>query len=217
MKAETVTGEVNERPGSRSEGGGDVQDKAAELENFLAETCAALHLDLYDVELRTTTLAVTVDRPGGLDLDAVADVARVLSAALDEREEIAPVNHYELEVSSPGLERRLRKPQHYEAARGGEIALRLLPGVSGQRRFEATLLSSDETGIEVRVNGAGRHIAYSEIERARTIFDWKAALASSREQTAHLDDEDEPNGVPSDEDSVEDVESSDVEMTEERA
>jgi ribosome maturation factor RimP len=190
-----------------------VQDKAAELESFLAETCAALHLELYDVELRASTLAVTVDRPGGLDLDAVADVARVLSAALDEREEIAPVAHYELEVSSPGLERRLRKPKHYEAALGSEIALRLVAGASGQRRFEATLLRADEHGIEVRANGAERRVDYGEIERAHTIFDWRAALASSREQAAHPDDEDEPTGARSDEDE----ESGDVEMTEERA
>jgi ribosome maturation factor RimP len=213
MRAETVTGEVNERPGSRAEGGSDVQDKAAELESFLAETCAALHLDLYDVEIRTSTLVVTVDRPGGLDLDAVADVARVLSAALDEREEIAPVDHYELEVSSPGLERRLRKPKHYEAALGSEIAIRLVSGAKGERRFEASLLRADEHGIEVLTSGAERRIDYGEIERAHTIFDWKAALASSREQAAHLDDEDEPIDAPSDGD----VESADVEMTEERA
>jgi ribosome maturation factor RimP len=213
MRAETVTGEVNERPGSRSEGGGDVQDKAAELESFLAETCAALRLDLYDVELRTSTLVVTVDRPGGLDLDAVADVARVLSAALDEREEIAPADHYELEVSSPGLERRLRKPQHFQAALGSEIALRLVAEASGQRRFEATLVGADDHGIEVRVNKAERRIDYGEIERTHTIFDWKAALASSREQAAHLDDEDVPIGTRGDED----AESGDVEMTEERA
>lgn len=173
-----------------------MEDRAVELETFLAETCAALHLDLYDVELRSATLIVTVDRPGGLDLDAVADVARVLSAALDEREEIAPATHYELEVSSPGLERRLRKQQHYQAAIGAEIALRLVSGASGQRRFEATLLNADESGIEFRANGAERRVGYGDIERAHTIFDWKAALASSRESAVHLDDGDEQVGDP---------------------
>jgi ribosome maturation factor RimP len=190
------------------EGGGDVEDRAVELETFLAETCAALHLDLYDVELRSATLVVTVDRPGGLDLDAVADVARVLSAALDEREEIAPATHYELEVSSPGLERRLRKQQHYQAVLGAEIALRLVSGASGQRRFEATLVAADETGIEVRANGAERRVEYGDIERAHTIFDWKAALASSRESAAHLDYGDAQVGDPLVED---------VEMTKEQA
>jgi ribosome maturation factor RimP len=185
-----------------------VQDRTAELESFLAETCAALHLDLYDVEFRSSTLAITVDRPGGLDLDAVAEVARVLSAALDEREEIAPADRYELEVSSPGLERRLRKAQHYQTALGSEIALRLVAGASGQRRFEATLVAADEQGIEIRASGASRRVAYAEIERAHTIFDWKAALASSRESAAHLDDGDEHVDAPRDED---------VEMTKEQA
>jgi ribosome maturation factor RimP len=208
MRAETVTGEVYERPGLRVEGGDDVQDRTAELESFLAETCAALHLDFYDVEFRSSTLAITVDRPGGLDLDAVAEVARVLSAALDEREEIAPADRYELEVSSPGLERRLRKAQHYQAALGTEIALRLVAGGSGQRRFEATLVAADEQGIEIRSAGAARRVEYAEIERAHTIFDWKAALASSRESAAHLDDGDEHVGAPFD---------GDVEMTKEQA
>jgi ribosome maturation factor RimP len=190
------------------EGGDDVHDKTAELESFLAETCAALHLDLYDVELRSSTLAITVDRPAGLDLDAVAEVARVLSAALDEREEIAPADRYELEVSSPGLERRLRKAEHYQTAIGSEIALRLLPGAGGQRRFEATLVTADEEGIEITFDGATRRVAYGEIERAHTIFDWKAALASSRDSAAHLGDGDEHADVPVDED---------AEMTKEQA
>ncbi len=173
-----------------------MHDRTAELENFLAETCAALHLDLYDVELRSSTLAVTVDRPGGLDLDAVAEVARILSAALDERDEIAPADRYELEVSSPGLERRLRKPQHYRAALGSEIALRLVAGGSGQRRFAATLVAAGDQGIEIRSDGATRRVEYAEIERAHTVFDWKAALASSRESAAHLDDGDEHAFAP---------------------
>jgi ribosome maturation factor RimP len=185
-----------------------VQDKSAELESFLAETCAALHLELYDVELRSATLAVTVDRPGGLDLDAVAEVARVLSAALDEREEITPAARYELEVSTPGLERRLRKPEHYQGALGDEVALRLGPGASGQRRLQATLIAADELGIEIRVEGATRRVVYAEIERAHTIFDWKAALASSRERATHLDEEgDEIDADPEE----------DVEMTKEQA
>jgi ribosome maturation factor RimP len=208
MRAETVTSEVNERPAISREGGGDVHDKSAELETFLAETCAALHLELYDVELRSSTLAVTVDRPDGLDLDAVAEVARVLSAALDEREEITPATRYELEVSSPGLERRLRKPEHFQGALGSELALRLGPGVSGQRRFEATLIAADEEGIEIRANGDSRRIAYAEVERAHTIFDWKAALASSRDLATHLDEEGDDIDAPLEED---------VEMTKEQA
>jgi ribosome maturation factor RimP len=193
------------------EGGGDVQEKVDELEQLVASTCAALHLDLYDFEVRSASLIVTVDRADGLDLDAVTDVARVLSAALDEYETIVPANRYELEVSTPGLERELRKPQHFASAIGSEIAVRLLPGLGGQRRFEAMLVAVDDQGIEISVDGTKRVVEYGDIERAHTIFDWKAALASPRGTAEVVEDVAESDGlndVPFDEE---------VEMTKEQA
>ena len=165
-----------------------MREDTDELEILLASTCAALRLDLYDVELRASTLSVTVDRVGGLDLDAVAEVARILSAALDEHEALVPSHHYELEVSSPGLERPLRKPRHFAGAVGSVVAIRLGPGVSGQRRFEATLLRADDTGIEIGDAGSSRRVEYADIERAHMIFDWKAALAASREAADVIED-----------------------------
>lgn len=161
--------------------GGDVDEKTDELERLLASTCAALHVDLYDLELRRSQLLVTVDRAGGLDLDAVTDVARVLSAALDEHEAVVPADHYELEVSSPGLERKLRRPDHFRNVVGAQIALRLVAGATGQRRFESKLTGADADGIEIVDGATTRVVRYDEIERAHLIFDWKAALAASRE------------------------------------
>jgi ribosome maturation factor RimP len=173
-----------------------VREDIDELQVLLASTCAALHLELYDVELRASTLSVTVDRADGLDLDAVADVARVLSAALDEHEALVPAAHYELEVSSPGLERRLRKPSHFSGAVGSVVALRLGPGISGQRRFESTLLAADESGIEISDAGTSRKVAYADIERAHVVFDWKAALAGAHGADEVLDDELEASSEP---------------------
>jgi ribosome maturation factor RimP len=157
-----------------------VDQKTDELERLLASTCAALHVDLYDLEIRRGQLLVTVDRASGLDLDAVTEIARILSAALDEHEAVVPSEHYELEVSSPGLERKLRRSEHFRSAVGAEIALRLVAGVEGQRRFETTLLGADIDGIEIADGHVSRFVRYDEIERAHLIFDWKAALAASR-------------------------------------
>ena len=171
--------------------GGDVTKIPVELEELLASTCAALHVTLYDVELSRAALLVTVDRDGGIDLDAVTEVARVLSAALDEHEAMVPADHYELEVSTPGLERRLRRPEHFRAVLGSEIAVRLVPGNDGQRRFEAVLRAVDESGIEIDDVESTRSIAFAAIERAHLIFDWKAALAAPRGAEEHPD---EPEG-----------------------
>lgn len=171
--------------------GGDVTKIPVELEELLASTCAALRVTLYDLELSRDTLLVTVDRDHGIDLDTVTEVARVLSAALDEHETLLPAEHYELEVSTPGLERRLRRPGHFRAVLGSEISVRLVPGNDGQRRFEAVLLAVDESGIEIKDGESSRSIPFSAIERAHLIFDWKAALAAPRGAEEHLD---EPDG-----------------------
>jgi ribosome maturation factor RimP len=123
---------------------------------------------------------VTVERGEDLDLDAIAEVARSVSAALDEHDELAPAGPFELEVTSPGLERRLRRPEHFVRALGSIVALRTEPGTPGERRLEGRLVAADEHGVEVRPDGGNaRRLAYGEIERAHTVFDWRAALAGA--------------------------------------
>ncbi len=148
------------------------------LDAVLAPACQRLDVELYDVELGPRSLLVTVWREGGLDLDALAGVAKSLSAALDEHDDLAPLERYELEVSTPGLERRLRLARHFAAAIGSDVALRLVAGVAGQRRIEGRLLAADELGIELAASSGATRLGYDEIERAHTIFDWKGALAS---------------------------------------
>lgn len=152
-----------------------------ELVRAFEAPCRALGLDLDDVELHGTTLQVTVDRPGGgLDLDLLAEVSRTLSAYLDEHDELAPPGRYELEVSSPGLERRLRRPAQFARALGARVSARTLPGTEGERRVEGTLTSADDKGFVLELAGGPRRIAYRELDRARTVFDWEADLAARR-------------------------------------
>ena len=70
-------------------------------------------LEIWDVERSGATFRVLVERPGGVDLDSIAQVTSAVSAILDQREDLAPAGRYMLEVSSPGLERRLRYPEHF--------------------------------------------------------------------------------------------------------
>jgi len=143
-------------------------------------------LELFDVELRSGNIVVTVDREGGIDLDTLASVSKQISALLDH-EGVGPSGRYELEVSSPGLERRLRRPEHFRKFVGHRIALRTLPGVEGERRIEGEILEADDRGVVVAVAGladARRRLAYGDIERAHTVFDWRAALAGTSSPTA---------------------------------
>jgi len=165
-----------------------------EIEQAVAPLCAAVGLELVDVELRHKTLLVTVEDAAGreLDLERVAEVARAISTLLDEREELAPRAPFELEVSSPGVERRLRRPEHFRRATGSTVAVRTAPGTEGDRRFEAVLEQAEEDAARFRLpDGAERRLAYGEIERAHTVFDWRAALAAASKADQQIDEIDE--------------------------
>jgi len=150
------------------------------LYDELAPVVDALGLELVDVELTGATVRVTVDRDGGVDLDALADANRVVSGALDRLDPIQ--SRYTLEVSSPGLERRLRRPAHFTRALGETVTLRLLPGAGDVRRLEGRLADADGCGVRIEgpdVPGGSASVAYDTIERARTVFEWGAKPAPS--------------------------------------
>jgi ribosome maturation factor RimP len=148
-----------------------------ELERTVASVCDRVGVELVDVELAGASLQVTVERDGGLDLDEIAEAARAISDVLDEREELVPLSGYQLEVSSPGLERRLRRPAHFQRVVGSIVSLRTRAGVEGDRRLEGTIESADDDGFTLRVGDEpARRLRYDDVERARTVFDWKAAL-----------------------------------------
>ena len=137
---------------------------------------AAEGLDLWDVEVSAGVVRVLVDRPKGVDLDALAEVSRVLSAALDEHESVAPSGRYQLEVSSPGVERTLRTLDQYRRYVDSEVSLKLTAPMDGARRLKGVLKSVDEDGVDLaEESGRVLAISYDQIERARTVLAWGPA------------------------------------------
>jgi len=148
-----------------------------ELNGLLASTVAPLGLELVDVERRTATVRVVLDRPGGADLDAIAEATRLLSAVLDGHDPY-PGRRYTLEVSTPGVERPLRTPAHFSRAVGETVSVRTLAGGQGERRVTGLLESADDEGFVLRgddLPGGSRRLSYREVERARTVFEWGAS------------------------------------------
>lgn len=144
----------------------------AERVSRLAEPiCADLGIELVDVEHAGGVLRVTVDRDGGVDIDAISLITRELSRALDHDDPIP--GRYTLEVSSPGLERPLRRPAHFARASGDRIKVKTKPHVDGERRIEGTLAAVGDDGIEVVADdGSSRSLRFDDIERANTVFVW---------------------------------------------
>lgn len=124
--------------------------------------------EVVDVEHAGATLRVFVDCPGGIDLDAIAAASEVVSSLLDAADPIP--TRYTLEVSSPGIERPLRTPDHFRRFVGTPVSVRTQPGVEGERRLDGTLTAADDEGITVTVEGVERRLVYADVERARTRF-----------------------------------------------
>ncbi len=145
----------------------------SDLADALSPVLEARGLDLVDVELRGAQLTVFVDREGGIGLDELGDATRDVSAALDDIDPLP--GRYTLSVSSPGLERRLRTPAHFARAVGEKVTVRIDAGTADVRRITGTLASADDSGCTVsgpEVPGGEMRIAYDQIERARTVFEW---------------------------------------------
>ncbi len=141
--------------------------------------CAGLGIELYDVENHGGNVRILIDAPDGLDLDAITEASREISAALDREEPIA--GSYTLEVSSPGVERPLRRPEHFAAVLGQEVKVKLRPGIEGERRADGELIAADAQTVTVRTETGERTLAVADITKAHTVFDWDAELRKSND------------------------------------
>jgi len=158
-----------------------------EFFDLLASTVSALGLELVDAEIRTGMVRVVVDRDGGADVDAISEATKAVSSVLDDHDPQSG-RRYTLEVSSPGLERPLRAPQHFTRAIGEIVTLRTASGGEGERRVKGRLVSADGSGFVLEgdeLGESGRRFSYDEIERARTVFEWPAAGSSSANAAGH--------------------------------
>jgi ribosome maturation factor RimP len=144
-----------------------------ELADALSPLLQERGLDLVDVEYHGSELTVFVDREGGVDLHALGEATHAVSAALDEIDPLP--GRYTLTVSSPGLERRLRTPNHFVRAVGEAVTVRVHGGTADVRRVSGTLESADENGFTLvgpDIPDGSLRIAYGDVERARTVFEW---------------------------------------------
>lgn len=156
---------------------------ASRVRSIVEAALAPSDLELWDVETHPGLVRVVVDRPGGVDLDALTLANRLVSEGLD-RDDPMPAGRYRLEVSSPGVERALRTPNHFQQAVGAAVSVKTRPGIPGPRRLEGRLLTADEEGIVVAPGEDGDDgsvgVPYGDIERARTVLNWGPATPGAR-------------------------------------
>ena len=145
---------------------------------MLWEACekylAAEDLELDDLEIAgkgPAVVRVTIDADGGVGVDRLARVSRVLSRMLDETDPFEGA--YTLEVTSPGLERKLRRPRHYHKSLGSDVKVKSKVEIDGARAHRGILESVDEEGFVVTVDNTARRIDFEQVQLARTVFEWK--------------------------------------------
>lgn len=147
-----------------------------DAETLVRPVVEAAGVDLVDVtfgrEGGRRILRLTVDRDGGVDLDAISDLSEKVSRRLDlEGFEPGP---YDLEVTTPGLERRLRRPQDFRRAVGERIRVRTAAGV-----IEGELRRAADDGLRIETSTGERSVRLADVAAARTVVDWDEELKRS--------------------------------------
>lgn len=116
------------------------------------------------------TLRIYIDRAEGVGIEDCERISREISALLDVHDPIPTA--YRLEVSTPGLDRVLRRPAHFARFAGARIEVELAAPRDGRRRYTGRLAQAGASGIELTVDGVQVQLDYAEIYRARLVPEW---------------------------------------------
>ncbi len=142
----------------------------------LASAVARRHLlDLWDVEMvgqpGRQVVRVYVEGSRGVDLDTVAAVSEEISRGLDLKDPIP--GRYTLEVSSPGLERRLKAPEHFAACVGRRAVVKTIEKLTASHRIDGEIVAATPETVTLAAGGEKVEVPLKSIRSARTIFEWK--------------------------------------------
>ncbi len=140
------------------------------LETQIAKIVEANGAALYDTEIVTefdeTIFRVLITKVGGVDLDLCATISHELSPFLDVHPPMS--QKYRLEISSPGIERKLTKKVHFENAVGEKVKLKVMGG----EKLKGILKAADNDGVVVETKQGEESYKYTELNTCKTYFDW---------------------------------------------
>jgi ribosome maturation factor RimP len=146
--------------------------------------------ELVDVEMavgaaRSGSMRITIDRvegDGRVPVELCAKISREIGTQLDANDVVS--GSYNLEVSSPGLDRLLAREKDFAAARGKEVKLKTRRPVGGRRRFKGRLLDFSDGTVLLKVDGQDFEIPFVEIERANSMYQFSRADFSSEKSSS---------------------------------
>ncbi|MHB1678367.1 MAG: ribosome maturation factor RimP [Sulfuriferula sp.] len=139
------------------------------LESLMAATLAGLGYELVDMSMsvKSGQLRVLIDKPAGISLDDCTLVSNHLSNWLV----VENIDYERLEVSSPGMDRPLKKLADYQRFMGAKAQFKLRTALAGQRRFIGVICGASDAQIELDVDGEIVKLAVTNIDSARLVPD----------------------------------------------
>jgi ribosome maturation factor RimP len=142
-----------------------------ELTKLLQPTIEQLGYELWDLEAKLGgkggVVRVFIDQPDGIGLEDCEKVSLAISALLDVEDPLP--GQYNLEVSSPGLDRKLSKVEHFQRFKGETLKVSMRFPIEGRKRFRGPLVSSNDENIVVEVDGESHSLPIATIDTARIV------------------------------------------------
>jgi ribosome maturation factor RimP len=137
-------------------------------ETWIRSTLEGLGYELVDLEAsRSGLLRVFIDTPRGITVEDCAKVSNHLTRAFAVEE----IDYERLEVSSPGLDRPLKRLEDFARFAGREVSVKLKLPIEGRRRFEGRVVGVEESRVVLEIEGKRTHVAFEDIDRARLVPD----------------------------------------------
>jgi len=150
-----------------------ISKKIEELTGLLEPAVTACGFELWGIEFfqqgrhSVLRLFIDTDREAGVGVDDCSTVSHQVSGILDVEDPIA--GEYTLEVSSPGWDRLLFKPAHYQRFIGEEVSLRLNAPLAGRRRFKGFIRAADDAMVSLQVDQDMVQIPFASIDKANIV------------------------------------------------
>ena len=134
---------------------------------------AAEGVELDDIEILGggQIVRVTVDAADPIGVDIIAELSKGIGRLIEQDDPFT--GSYTLEVSSPGLERKLTRLNHYKKSVGSNVKVKTFAAVDGEKSHQGALVSVEEDGFVVDMDGTERKFQYGDVSSARTIFVWE--------------------------------------------
>lgn len=159
------------------------------VEKLADDVCRREGCSLYDLEFigtgRGRTLRVYVDKEGSVGIEDCSNVSKGLNLLLDV-EDVIPGGAYQLEVSTPGLDRHLRRPWHFEKVVGKKVWVRTRGALESYgmldkkwakaKQVEEILVSVDGGGVSFETKEGPIRIPFNGIEKAKVVQNWDEVL-----------------------------------------